>query len=158
MTRIVLVLSCAALTSCGTSVASPDVAASAASISALETAVVAHEGDGASTTTSEACAVEHQHYLDLARPQLARLLELSAGVDDCHRAMGHSGGPEMVSMCHSMRGELERHAQVTCGADAAANHAEAATHCRLMRNWLTRERAGLDALPSGGGMMRCTRP
>lgn len=69
-------------------------------------------------------------------------------------------GRSTSSMCGSMQSELDRHAAAACTGDAAANHAEAARHCGLMRDWLAREQTGVNSMSTGGGMMgggRCSR-
>ena len=163
MTRTLFaVVSALAVTGCGTSVSSPDVAGYQQSVSALQAAVVTHQNDAASTVTSQDCTAEHRRYEDLARPQLELMTNMSGGMDDCGRAMGHDGPFELSSMCGSMRDELDRHAAAACTGDATANHAEAAHHCQLMRDWLAREQAGVDSLTTSmrGGMMsggRCSR-
>lgn len=148
------------LVGCGMSVATPDVAAYQQSVSALQTAVTAHQNDSVSTTTSQDCAAEHQRYDDLARPQIGLMTNMSGGMDDCGRAMGHGGPFDMFSICGSMQSELDRHAAAACTGDATANHAEADRHCQLMRDWLAREQTGVNSMSTGGGMMsggRCSR-
>jgi hypothetical protein len=163
MTRILSAVVSAlslSLVGCGMSVATPDVAAYQLSVSALQAAVTAHQNDSASTTTSQDCIAEHQRYDDLARPQLRSMTNMSGGMDDCGRAMGHGGPFDMFSMCGSMQSELDRHVAAACAGDAAANHAEAARHCQLMRDWLAREQTGVNSLGTGSGMMsggRCSR-
>ncbi len=161
MTRTVFaVVSALVLSGCGMGVAPPDVAAYQRSVSALQEAVISHQNDAASTITSQDCTVEHRRYEDLARPQLGQMTNMSGGMDDCRRAMGHPGPFDMSSRCGSMQTELDRHGAAACTGDAAANHAEAARHCQLMRDWLTREQAGVDSMSTMGGMMsggRCSR-
>ena len=142
------------LAACGMSVASPDVAAYEQRVSGLQSAVETHQNDSASTLTMQDCTAEHRRYDDLARPQLGQMTGASGSMDDCGRAMGHAGPFEMRSRCGSMQSELDRHATVACSGDLAANHAEAARHCQLMREWLGRERTAIDSMMTMGGMMR----
>ena len=141
------------LAACGMSVTSPDVAAYERSVSGLQSAVAAHQNDSAATLTTQDCTAEHRRYDDLARPQLGQMTDMSGSMDNCGRAMGHAGPFEMRSRCGSMQSELNRHANVACSGDPAANHAEAAHHCQLMRDWLVRQQTGVNSI-SGG---RCSR-
>ena len=145
-----------ALAGCGMGVASPspDVAAYEQTVSDLQSAVTAHQNDSAVTLTQQDCTAEHQRYDDLVRPQLGRMTDMSGGMDDCGRAMGHAGPFEMRSRCGSMQSELNRHATAACSSDPAANHAEAAHHCQLMRDWLGSERTAVDSMMMMGRMMR----
>ena len=99
------------------------------------------------------CWAEHERYDNAARPGLTELTTMGGSLDSCRFSMGHTGFSEMRSMCGSMQLELERHASVACVGDDAANHAEAAHHCEVMRGWLTQLQTGADSMAGMGGMM-----
>lgn len=161
MTRnLLLTVSALVAAGCGMGVASPDVGAYQQSLSELQAAVITHQNDAASTVTSQDCTSEHRRYEDVARHQLGQMTNMSGGMDNCGRAMGHAGPFDLASTCGSMQNELDRHASEACRGDAAANHAEAARHCQVMRDWLAREQVGVDSMSRMGGMMgggRCSR-
>ena len=147
------------LTACGMGGAAPDVASYKQSASALEAAVDAHKNAAVEITTPEGCVAEHQRYEGLARPQVDQMMNMSGGMDDCRRAMGHPGPFEMQSMCGSMRSELDRHGAAACAGDMDANRAETARHCQWMRDWLARERPQVDSMMTMGSRMgggRCS--
>lgn len=148
-----------AVSGCGMGAAAPDVAAYQQSVSELQAAVATHQTDAAATSTSQDCLAEHQRYDGMIRPHLQQMTKQSGGMDTCLQAMGHAGPFNMNSMCGSMQAELDRHATAACAGDAAANHAEAAHHCQLMRDWLAQQQTRTDSMMGMGGMMnggRCS--
>jgi hypothetical protein len=147
MTRILLSAAAAlTLVACGPST---DVATYQQSVSALTTAVDTHLAESASTTTAN-CVAEHQRYDDLARPELGRMTGMSGGMDGCASMMGRGVAPfGMREMCGSMQSELDRHAAAACAGDVTANHAEAAHHCQMMRDWLTKQSTDTRSMMGG---------
>lgn len=146
------------LLGCGTGVDTPDVGAYQRSVAALQAAVASHQDDSAVTTTPEDCTAEHHRYEARTGEPLEMMTNLSVGMDSCRRGMGQPF--EMSSMCGSMRNELERHAATACAADAATNHAEAARHCRMMREWLGRQLTQINSIgtgPRGMSGSHCSR-
>lgn len=140
MTRTLFaVVSALTLAACG--VSSSEVAGYQQSVAELQAAVSAHETDAVATLTAEDCLAEHQRYDQQVRPRLGQMMNLSGGMDGCGPMRG-SRPMGMRTMCGSMQGELDRHAAGACAGDAATNHAEAAQHCRLMRDWLGQQQDG----------------
>lgn len=135
MLRTQLLVAVAAfLSGCGLG-ASEDPAVYRSTVSELQSAVTAHQTDGASAT-SGSCAAEHQRYDELVRPGLERLQGFNPTMMGC-RSM--RAGMGMGSMCSSMRSELDRHAAAACSSDEATNHAEVVAHCRRMSDWLAQQ-------------------
>ncbi len=154
MMRItVAVLAVTVFPACGRGAAAPDVAAYQQTVSELQLAVAAHQSDSAATTTVADCDAEHQRYDASIRPRLQRMSAMSGAMDGCGRTMGHPGALNLGSMCGSMQSELDRHAVAACAGDVAANHAEAARHCQLMRDWLGQQRAQASSMMNTGALM-----
>lgn len=144
---------------CGMGADAPDVAAYQQNVSELQTAIATHQTDAAATTTAQDCTAEHQRYDDMMRPLLQHLTSMSGSIDNCQQAMGHAGPFNMNGMCGSMQSELDRHAATACAGDPSTNHAEAAHHCQLMRDWLSQQQSQANSMMAMGGMMhggRCS--
>jgi hypothetical protein len=152
-----------ALAACGGRGSTPDVAAYSAAVSDVQASVTGHQASAAAAQGSADCTAEHQRYDGEVRPRVKHMLDMSGGMDGCMRDMGHGDQADMHGMCDSMMGELDRHHAAACAGDDAANHAEAAHHCQMMRDWLDREHSRADSMNGmmgSGGMMsggRCSR-